>query len=570
MYTRLRNRFFALQHDYRNPIERQRAFGLLLMNWALAAAWLVWLVLVVSPLLLGLPGALSFVAIPLTAIPIVVFLTYTFIQRGMLRWASWLFVGVLTVGIIPPIIGQFSAPDTPMTVNALLIIPLVAAGLILNRRETSWFALALLLIVGLRAFIQSRIETPVTIYPAEQVGVDLLLMATGFILAYAFLYLFNGSATRLNQIALQENAFMREAAAYVNAVKDSPDETALLARSIDVLRDRMKYPVSQIFLFNEEGGLMRRMRSGLGKQEVGAVIKLRPADEEVLAEVRGSRSIVVVHSGDLRQGHLIAPARAAATIPIIYRGWVMGALDVQSNKSSFSENELTALSLLADQLGAQLSQLRALTDLQLALRDQADAAARFQSQLFEMRRTAEKVIGSDWTRYLEGRAQMAFGFDLAREHVSGDLRPVPAYDVPEALRPALERGEVVVEQTDFEQVISIPIIFRGETLGAMSFAVPKDKPLNERQLDMARTVADRLAVALENTRLFEQTQAQAYRERKASEAASTLIGATDVRAVISVAAETFNEAMGAVFTRVYLQPDLIAEPAARARGGEVS
>ncbi|HEX2619596.1 MAG TPA: hypothetical protein VHL11_05595, partial [Phototrophicaceae bacterium] len=68
------------------------------------------------------------------------------------------------------------------------------------------------------------------------------------------------------------------------------------------------------------------------------------------------------------------------------------------------------------------------------------------------------------------------------------------------------------------------------------------------------------ALALENKRLFEQTQATAQRERKANEATNLLISATNVEAVINVAAASFNDALGAINTRIHLQPNLMSEP----------
>jgi GAF domain-containing protein len=557
MFNRLREQLFTLRHTYTNAIERQRAFGLLFMTWTLVAVWAGWIIIVVTPLRDLIPSAVDQIGIPLIAIPMVAFFTYAFVQQGRLKLAAWLFVTVLAAGIVPPILGQFDANRPTLTITLFLVIPLVAAGLVLDRRSTTWVAIFLLAVVGLRAYVQTNAAEPITIVPAAQTPLDVLFIGTAFVLVYTFLYLFNGAAERLNESAFRAADLMREAAGYINAIKDSPDETALLARSIDVVRDHMKYPVTQIYLFNEEGTLVRRMRSGLGRQEVGAAIRLRPADDEVLAEVRGGRAPVIVREGDARQSHLIAPAHSSVTIPLLHEGQVVGALDVQSSRSSFTAHEVSALQLVADQTTFALIRGRAINDLEQTLRDQVDLAARFQSQLYEMRQTAENVIGSDWTRYLEGRAQTVFGFDLARENVSDAIRPIAATDIPDYLRPALARGEVVIEENTFEQTVNVPITFRGEILGAMAFAVPKNRKLNERQLEMARTVADRLAVALENTRLFEQTQAQAYRERKASQAAGTLIGATDVRAVINVAAQTFNEAMGAIYTRVYLQPELL-------------
>jgi hypothetical protein len=53
------------------------------------------------------------------------------------------------------------------------------------------------------------------------------------------------------------------------------------------------------------------------------------------------------------------------------------------------------------------------------------------------------------------------------------------------------------------------------------------------------------------------------REQKASEITSQLIGSTDVRAVLDLAADQFREALGAVNTRIFIQPDVVAEPAAQ-------
>jgi GAF domain-containing protein len=137
------------------------------------------------------------------------------------------------------------------------------------------------------------------------------------------------------------------------------------------------------------------------------------------------------------------------------------------------------------------------------------------------------------------------------------------------MRAVLRDGAAHVEIQGDEQIVSLPILFRGETLGAISFAVPAERPVSERSLEMAQIVVNRLSLALENTRLFEQSQMQALRERKASDVAQQLISANDVRSVLNLAAESFNQALGAVRTRVYLQPDRMMEPGAQPQSEEV-
>ncbi|MBC7870636.1 MAG: hypothetical protein H7Y09_07330 [Chitinophagaceae bacterium] len=95
----------------------------------------------------------------------------------------------------------------------------------------------------------------------------------------------------------------------------------------------------------------------------------------------------------------------------------------------------------------------------------------------------------------------------------------------------------------------------------MAFTLPPGQQIGERQVEMAQNVADRLALALENKRLFEQSQSQAIRERKANEASGLLISATDVETAIKLAAESFNKALGAVNTHIHLQPDAFVERA---------
>jgi hypothetical protein len=60
---------------------------------------------------------------------------------------------------------------------------------------------------------------------------------------------------------------------------------------------------------------------------------------------------------------------------------------------------------------------------------------------------------------------------------------------------------------------------------------------------------------LENKRLFEQSRAQALRESKANQVGNLLLSSTDIETVLNLAAQNFNEALGAVQTKIHLQPE---------------
>jgi GAF domain-containing protein len=128
--------------------------------------------------------------------------------------------------------------------------------------------------------------------------------------------------------------------------------------------------------------------------------------------------------------------------------------------------------------------------------------------------------------------------------------------MPESIQSALETGDISIEEDADDQLVRVPITLRGQTLGAMAFRVPKgNQTIGLRQKELMNSVVQRLGLALENKRLFEQSQSQAQRERKANEVGSTLLSTTDIEAVLQLAADNFNEALGAVQTRIYLQPE---------------
>jgi len=168
-------------------------------------------------------------------------------------------------------------------------------------------------------------------------------------------------------------------------------------------------------------------------------------------------------------------------------------------------------------------------------------------------------LGSSWNSYLQQRGQDVFGFDLEGKNQDSERLLTAASDLPDTLRAVLETGALQVTTQGEVKVVNVPISLRGEVLGAMSFTITKDRVLTERQIETAQIVANRLALALENKRLFEQTQAQAVRERRANEATNLLISATNVEAVMNVAAASFNEALGAIHTRIHLQPSVMNE-----------
>ena len=263
--------------------------------------------------------------------------------------------------------------------------------------------------------------------------------------------------------------------------------------------------------------------------------------------------IITTHDVAERSDHLIAPARQSVSMVLVHRDQIFGVLDVQSeHREMFTPNTISGLQNLATQTARELMLARRIEELERNVRDQEGIISRFLNQMSELQRRSENAAALGWTSYLQGRGQSGFGFDYDHGNI------VSSGDLSEQIRAAIQRGEIYIEPHAGKQIVNVPITLRDQVLGALTFTIPENRAINERQIEMLRTVANRLGVALESNRLFEQTQAQAQRERKANEIGSMLLAETDIDAVLNLAAENFNEALGAVHTRVYLEPGVLS------------
>ncbi|MBC6937784.1 MAG: GAF domain-containing protein [Chloroflexi bacterium] len=565
MITRLAGLFrqiFSIHYPYTNPIERHWASVMFAMNWATVSGVVLWLLATATlPFAAEIAEARPALAtIPLLALGVHAAI-YWAIQNGRARLAAAAFTGVMLANVVALTI--FLDPQQPTisgTTLTALVIPVVAAGLLLKRPGIVILAAAVGAVL-LGALGQSQITRPIRLVPAQTVAADVVFLVSIVVVVFAFGSIFSG---KMRQVAEEALADIRQrqwtVELGIELGKTPLAESAILARAMIVLRDQFKYSYAQVYRLDEDRNhLFRAMTTSMSRYEIAGRDRLNLAAVSALAECARTRQPVLVASGAAGSGHLRATSRFGLAVPIQHAGSLLGVLDIQTDTDTpFSANQIETAGLFAGMLGTTLANAHLLEDLQRQLAHQETTAARLQEQLVELQRREQHRVGDTWGAYLQERGAAALGFDFQAEEGT----PVPARDLPDDLRRTLEQGAPYIEERGDERIIHVPITFRNQTLGAMAFTLPANQELTSRQLEMAQVVSERLALALENMRLFEQSQSQAQREYKAGRLTSQLIGAKDVSALLDLAAEQFNEALGAVHTRIYLQPDLLAEPAA--------
>jgi GAF domain-containing protein len=531
---------FSLLVEYEDRVDQQRARGLTSIGIALTLAGGLWLMAVLVSLLAiedaPLAGAAIYVA-TYAVFPLAV-VQYQAARRGRLPLSAFIFVIITGLLAITAMNGTLYLSNV-----VLLSIPIAAAGSLMRRPGIAVTIAVLLILAVVMAVVQRQAGETITIIPGNQVISDLLMIMAALAIDGALLWTFGGWVPIVALDAQRDVLALRRVAAF-GATLDIVDEDRLLAQALQFTRTDLKFNFSQVFLIGESGQLDVRVRPILGQAlRVERARYSGLGETSAVREASQSRRTSRVDRTDaaIRRSHFLPTSICGAVLPLVYADRLIGVLDVQHEAVPYiPDYQILTLQTLADNLAATLATVRQSIALRTTVRQQEETANALRNRL-------QELTGI-------GRSGQSGSLRLSGYDVAPDGTLIQANDMPASLRPVLETSKLQVQNNGDERIVRLPISLKNETIGVMSFTVTKDKLLTERQLETASAVANRLALALENKRLLEQTRAQIERERITSDVTNKLISATNVDSVLSVAVENFREVLGAINARIYVQP----------------
>ncbi len=238
----------------------------------------------------------------------------------------------------------------------------------------------------------------------------------------------------------------------------------------------------------------------LGGAQMDTGTSYTAAETPLAALVAEDEPVVIRDASDARlpatTREQLAQVNAQAIIlaPLLigakYSGFVAA---ISEQPREFTDSEVRLLKSTAEQLGVVLA------NLQLTA---------------EMRTTVERVAllnrrlsGEAWDRYRAGRAQLR-----------------------------VESGHVEFPAGTPEHQLQVPIVVRGETIGAFNVADNNlERSWNEDELSMLQTIAGEVALAIDNARLIEQTQRTAQREKDIADAADQIHHSMNLETILNTA-----------------------------------
>jgi GAF domain-containing protein len=250
---------------------------------------------------------------------------------------------------------------------------------------------------------------------------------------------------------------------------------------------------------------------------------------------------------------VLSDMRAELAIPLVVKDTVIGALDMQSTQpGAFPQAEVMLLHAIANQITIAVDSLQLHEEAQRNMRDNQALFQQTQSSLREIERLNYLLTGRAWSEYLRLQPDStALTLDLDTGQTVAEARWT------DTLNEAATHRQVITAVKEGQRIVALPITVRNEVIGAMEFELESEEALPEGVLDLAEAVGQRLGMAMENRRLFDETQRAAQREGLINDIGADLQAATGVDVVIQRAAHHLQDVLDArqVSIRLGVPPD---------------
>jgi GAF domain-containing protein len=314
------------------------------------------------------------------------------------------------------------------------------------------------------------------------------------------------------------------------------DIDKLLPLISSLVSERFGFYHVGIFLLDESGkyavlkasnstGGQRMLERGhrLEVGQVGIVGNVAASGQPRIASEVGEDS-VFFNNPDLPE------TQSEIALPLLVRKRIIGVVDVQSKEpNAFPQERANTLEILADQIAIAIENSRLFSETQEALTEAQAFSQQFSTQAWE-RVTREKQIG-----YLHT--------------INGDLKVNEPIHWEEAQQ-AIKDGEMVILPPDIEMnqipALAIPLRVREQTIGVLDVrSTDPSRVWQKEEIDIIQAIADRVGLALENARLFEETTTRANRERTVSEITTHIRSINDPDIMLETALKELKRALGA-------------------------
>ncbi len=315
---------------------------------------------------------------------------------------------------------------------------------------------------------------------------------------------FNDGAARLRDVisGLEQRVAERTAALERRTLQletvSLVSKEAAQVRNVVMLLETTARAISERFGFYHVGifilddakmwAILRAASSAGGQRMLARGHRLQVGQTGIVGHVAGSGKPRIVFNVGEDTAWFNNPdlpeTRSEMALPLKIENEVIGVLDVQSDVAeAFTDEDISTLQLLADQLAVALNNARALEMMEGALAEVRELQIDYSRQ--------------GWARIAAQSRPLAYEYDRV------DVNPVPPLPVPAELRD----GRVTRAQLmDGGMPVVMEALRAGDrVLGYLGLA-DSQRTWSAEELSLVESVSEQIALALENARLFEESQ----------------------------------------------------------------
>lgn len=298
----------------------------------------------------------------------------------------------------------------------------------------------------------------------------------------------------INQQLTQRTERINAIAQLSKTVNSIQNIRVLLSSVANIISQRFGYYHVGIYLPDEQkqSVILRASNSKGGLTKIREGYRIRIGEQTTIGFVARSRQPRTVPSTFTDVAFFNDPelpdTMSEITLPLVSNDEFIGVLDIQApEENAFSEEDTSTLSILADQVAIAIQNALLFDRSQRALRE-AEIASRQGSS-------------KSWKEYEEILQTKGYRYDGVKSD-------------------ALQE---TTSDSSSDNLLHIPIQIRGLTIGNLKLKpIDTSRKWTEDELAIIEATSDRVALALEGSRLLDDAQKRAARESFLSEVAAKL------------------------------------------------
>jgi K+-sensing histidine kinase KdpD/CheY-like chemotaxis protein len=344
--------------------------------------------------------------------------------------------------------------------------------------------------------------------------------------------------------------YLEATAELARATSSLLEQQELLERAVELISQGLGLYHAGIFLLDEVGewAVLVSASSEGGKRMLARGHKLRVGQQGIVGWVtRSGEARIALDVGEdavYFDNPDMPETRSEIALPLRVGDRMLGALDVQSEReAAFSDEDAVVLQTLADQVAIAIQNARLFEETQRALEEVQALQRYYVAQEWERLSQRQSNVSAEYRSLgiptLEDAWSPEMDIALKQEQpvALSDLSAISEGDGGDG------RGDKVQSALPALSALAVPITLQGEVIGVLDLQeTDQRREWTREEVEIVTSVADQLALALENARLVEETQ------RRARQLAAASAVARDATAILE-GEQLLNETVGLISER---------------------